>query len=174
MQMKRILMIVLLTCTTNTLVVAQEMHEGTNLLSLGVGGVPGIGANLSYDHGLLETWGPGVLTIGAFAGGDSKTERLEQGGITYTHMKWFFAPRVTYRYTIVPKWEIYGAAMLGIALDRFKYSNHFVVEARQQDENKLGFGLAAGGRYCLSPKLSVFTELGYNISYLNVGVSFDF
>lgn len=174
--MKKLLMVVLLLGLANSYAAAQEMEEGTNLLSLGIGGVPGIGANLSYDYGLVEGWGPGIFTIGAFAGGDSQTETYKNGGITYTHMKWFFAPRITYRYTIAPKWEVYGAAMLGIALERFDYNNHFlpVEDYRRPDENHLDFGLAAGGRYCISDKFSVFTEIGYNVSYLNLGISFEF
>lgn len=154
---------------------AQKMKEDANLLSLGIGGVPGIGANLSYDYGLSDL-GPGVITIGAFAGGDTRLNTYNDGNNTgnYTRSEWFFAPRISYQYDITLKWEVYAAFMAGIFLERYHYSNHLNVENRRKGGNSFSVAITAGVRYTISQKFAVFLEAGKNISYLNLGISFNF
>lgn len=139
---------------------AQEMQRGMSLFNVGLGLIDGYGyhsswgLNVSYDYGLVDTWGPGIFTIGAYAGFDAWTKR------------WGIAPRVTYRYAINNSFEVFGTAMLGA---------YIRIQRKPKDDKIYSlFSSTVGCRYSFTRNLSVFGEIGYGISFLNGGLSFSF
>ncbi|MDR0618279.1 MAG: hypothetical protein LBG17_00075 [Bacteroidales bacterium] len=116
--------------------------------------------NAVYDYALAKVW-KGTFTIGGYAG-------LGFGVWgTYSNGGWLYMPlmaRTTYRFNVVvPQWEVYGGAMLGMGL-----FFHNGVTA--------GFagGLLAGTSYYFTEHFGLNLEFigGYGASYLNFGVKF--
>ncbi len=164
--MKRFFVVLMVMCTVGiSMSHAQEMKKGMSLFNAGLGFVPGIGFNLSYDYGLVDKWGPGIFTIGGFVGYENWGK--SHSGYDYRANAFVFAPRATYRYAINKSFEVYGASMLGAIV--YSYSKDFNNKA-----SDVYFAIVAGCRYSFSPNISVFAEVGYNISYLNGGLSFAF
>ena len=140
---------------------AQEMTKGMSLGNISLGLIPGIGLGGSYDYGLIDTWGPGIFTIGASIGFNNYSKNSEVRG---TH--WSFAPRATYRYAISRTFEVYGVAMIGAWFTTYsKYEGN---------DSSPFFGISAGCRYTFMDNLSLFGEIGYNVSFLNGGLSIAF
>ena len=163
--MKKFFVVLMIVCTAgSSTLYAQEMKKRMSLGNIGVGFVPGIGLNASYDYGLVDTWGPGIFTIGGFAGFHHCGGSSGLGN--YRETAFAFAPRATYRYAINEAFEVYATAMLGGIL--YSYSKHL------NNKSDIFFGTTAGCRYTFSQNLSLFGEIGYNISFLNGGLSISF
>ena len=149
---------------------AQEMKKGMSLFNAGLGFLPGVGLNASFDYGLVDDWGPGIFTVGGFAGFGT-WGRMWVNSYAYRETTLAFSPRATYRYAIDRSFEVYGAAMLG-ALIRL-YSR--TLPDGRNGTNGVFFGCVAGCRYTFSGNISVFSEIGFNdIAFLNGGLSFSF
>lgn len=159
--MRKTLLSILMSVMLTTAAYSQQMEKGANLISAGVGLFSGFGANVAYDYGVIDEWGPGIFTVGGFIGGSSKSET------GYNRNRWFFAPRATYRYTLNDKVELYGAAMIGIRVT--SYSN-----IDRSSTSGIDLAIAAGCRYNFGPNISGFAEMGNNVNLLNVGISFAF
>jgi hypothetical protein len=165
--MKKFIISLAVICAMNVSVSqAQEMSKGTSLFNVGLGLVPGWGLNVSYDYGLVDTWGPGIFTIGGYVGYGSWGKTYGIIG-DYRVNSFSFAPRATYRYAINPSFEVYGTVMLGAVV--YSYSKYL------DNSNGVFFSTTAGCRYTFGSNISVFAETGYHvISYLNGGLSFSF
>jgi hypothetical protein len=166
--MKRVFIVLVAICTIGISVShAQEMKKGMSLFNVGLGFVPGIGVNASYDFGLVDKWGPGIFTIGGYVGYETWGKTYSGFG-DYRVNAFAFAPRATYRYAINKSFEVYGASMLGAIV--YSYSKDY-----NDDSGNVFFTVVAGCRYSFSNSMAVFAEVGYNdLSYLNGGLSFAF
>lgn len=143
---------------------AQKMRKGLGICNIGVGFVPGIGANVSYDYGLVDTWGPGIFTVGGYIGFENNSHNKS---LDIRATRWGFSPRATYRYAINESFEVYGTAMLGALFISYSKLN----------DNSGGpfFATTAGCRYTFAGNISVFAEAGFNeLSFLNGGLSIAF
>jgi len=165
--MKRYLIALAVLCTISISVsYAQELTKGGNLLNVGVGVEPGFGFNVSYDYGLVDTWGPGIFTIGGFAGLQSR-KLTKSGFVDYRTNHIALAVRCSYRYQISDSFEVFGVAMTGFG--SHSYSKHF------DNENKAFWAVPiVGCRYTFASNISVFGEVGWSLSWLNGGLSFSF
>lgn len=144
---------------------AQQMEKGNSIINIGAGFAPGIGGSVSYDYGLVDTWGPGLFTVGGYVGINSWSHNIGYNMGSYRQNIWAFAPRATYRYSFFPNFEAYVSAMFGFGLYTYSselHSNSFFVFA----------GGTAGCRYSFTPSFSVFAEAGYSASYVTLGVNF--
>jgi hypothetical protein len=155
---------------------AQEMRNGMGLLNIGVGLLPGVGFNISYDYGLVDTWGPGVFTVGGYVGYGNwgASYRAKPHYIDYRVNAFAFAPRATYRYAVARSFEVYGAAMLG-AMMRFNSNAYYEHSNNKRSSGSVFSAVSVGCRYTFADNISVFGEMGYNdVSYLSGGLSFSF
>ena len=163
-----VVLAVLYTISTGALQAqALQMNKGSNLFSAGLGLVEGWGFNASFDHGLVDTWGPGLFTIGGFAGFQSWNRNIILLG-KYSVNNYAFAVRCTYRYYINHSFEVYGAAMTG--LKTVSYSENW----GGTDKVRPFQAVIGGCRYSFAPNISVFGEVGGSLSFLNGGLSFTF
>ena len=168
--MKKIFKILAIICAMNAGVLqAQEMENGMSLFNVGFGMIPGWGINVSYDYGIIDTWGPGVLTVGGYVGYGNwwKVFSISKTSHHVNVFSFAFAPRVTYRYSIEPSFEIFGTLMFGAAV--FKYSGLF------DKGSKSYITTTAGCRYSFGEHFAVFAETGYNeTSCLSIGLTYAF
>ncbi|MDR1154032.1 MAG: hypothetical protein LBL04_04920 [Bacteroidales bacterium] len=138
---------------------AQEMKKGMSLFCVGMGLFPGVGLNSSYDYGLVDDRGFGILTVGGYSGYENWGKAYAGFGGRRANT-FVLAPRATYRCTVNRTFELYAAAMLGAALDK---------------DSGVFSSIIAGCRYTFVDGLSIFSEAGYNrIAYLNGGLCLAF
>lgn len=147
---------------------AQQIKKDVGLLNIGIGLVPGIGANFGYDYGLVDTWGPGIFTVGGLVGINTWSNSYRYtnaNGHKYRQTMIAIAPRATYRYVFDNQpFEVYGTVVLGLAINTYnRYYSTFL--------SFLG-GASVGGRYFIDDNFSLFVEVGYTSTVLSAGISF--
>lgn len=165
---------------------AQEFQKGTNVISAGIGLGSSIlsysGASqspalsLQYERGVWDIGGPGVISLGAYAG----YKGYSFSGADYSE-KWHYTVlgvRSAYHYNglNVDKLDLYGGAMLSYNLLSFSYtaSNGYNISGAGSYGSNVGLSLYVGARYFFTDQLAVLAELGYGVAYLNVGIAAKF
>ncbi len=123
---------------------------------------------LAADAGLWEL-GPGILTVGGEFGWDYSAYKHTEYEQQYTdkYMSLTIAARSTYHYGWnVRGLDTYGGIALGgrIPVYHDGYYNH--------PGFGLGGGFFAGASYFFTPVIGVNAEVGYNITYAQVGMVF--
>lgn len=170
---------------------AQEFKKGTNVVSAGIGLGSSIlsytGAsqtpalNLQYERGVWDIGGPGVVSLGGYAGykGYSYSGKVN----TYSYsQKWHYTVigvRSAYHYNGLDakKLDVYGGVMLAYNLLSYSYSDNTGtgnVAGTGSYGSTAGFSLYVGGRYFFSNNIAVLAELGYGVSYLSIGIAAKF
>ena len=143
---------------------------GTIIGSARVGFLPGIGANISGDYVLVDSWWKGHFTVGGFFG--------------YNHRKYFgydnywsnlaLLPRATYGLNITNEFEVHAGMLTGVAIRGYRS-----VSQEPHYQNYVVFEIAgiAGARYRLIGDLYADFEVYLypgSMSCLNLGVSYMF
>jgi hypothetical protein len=144
--------------------------------------------NISYEQALKAPVGPGLIGIGGFLGYQRSV--LRNDNYFYDNHKYYYEHLWTYMFLAVraayhadalvfEKGEIYFGAALGLRFNTYRYYNNSPDPHKQNYEVREGsiaprFSVFAGGRYYLTNNLGAFMELGYGISYLNLGLSIKF
>ncbi|GAA4013218.1 hypothetical protein GCM10022408_27680 [Hymenobacter fastidiosus] len=164
-------------------------RKGTTMVNLGVGLGLGYGyygtvkstpaMSLSVEHGFIEGVGPGTIGIGGLIG--YKGYHYDYPGTSYK-ASWtniLVSARGTYHYNILnnPKLDTYGGVSLGLRLQRRKDTYFDTVTELQGYSNSNAYvtsGIFVGARYFLTDNLGAFTEVGYDMNYLKLGVTARF
>jgi len=191
MKYKLTLLFVVIMCTTINLT-AQEMVKGTNFLSLGVGpsnnyygfysgGTPAV--RFAFDHGFREA-GPGVITLGGAVGFFTKFYK----GVTshqyqtyyYTEHRTYLSAtfRVGYYYNFgklikAPQLNAYAGIGTGVLQCFYSYTGAYNPNSIDNGGALLLLNIYFGANYFLSKKFALFTEFGYDISYVTLGMTFN-
>lgn len=80
--------------------------------------------------------------------------------------------------TTLNRWEVYGGMMAGYGISRVEIREIGQQKSPEPSEKytkeKVYLSAFLGGRYAVTPKLGVFTELGLGVSVLTGGVSWRF
>lgn len=156
---------------------AQEFKVGTNVINGGVGfggsfgnyttSSQSLGLNISYERGIWELPGPGVVSLGAYVGTKTYTYDYLGGNDKWSYT--IIGVRGAYHYNglEVENLDVYGGAMISYNILSFKgNSNSF--------NSKPGVTGFIGGRWFFLDNLAVFAEAGYGVAYFTVGASFRF
>ena len=160
---------------------AQVYEKGTNVASAGIGlgssiagytyGSQTPGISLQYERGIAEA-GPGVISLGGYLGFKSYKYNY---GTDFTE-KWKYTIigiRGAYHLTglNVENLDLYGGLMLSYNI--LSYSDNSGVSHGSYG-SAAGFSAFVGGRYYFAKTLAVMAELGYGVSYLNLGLALKF
>jgi len=165
---------------------AQEFKTGDNVLSLGLGIGSTLGSygyssqtpaiSIQYEHGQWDVGGPGTISLGGYLGFKS----FKYESFDYSE-KWNYTVigiRSAYHYNglKVEHLDVYGGLMLSydIVSYSFESSNPLWDPYKGDYANSIGLSLYVGGRYYFSSNISGFLELGYGVSYLNIGGCYKF
>ncbi|HRE52896.1 MAG TPA: hypothetical protein PK339_15855 [Flavitalea sp.] len=160
---------------------AQVFEKGTNMVNVGVGfgtALGGLGTarpaiSASYEHGLWDIGGPGVISLGGYIGNTG----YKYNGVGY-RQKWNYTivgARAAYHYngfSNAENFDLYGGLMLSYNI--VSYSDNAGSGLNNAYGSGLGLTGFIGGRYLFTDNIGAFAELGYGVSVLNVGVSFKF
>lgn len=172
---------------------AQAAYQlGDNVISVAAGFGTSYGAftygkqtpafSLQYERGLWQA-GPGVISLGGYLGYKSYQYSGSFLGFSYQE-KWnytIFGVRGAWHLqnfegTELQKWDLYGGAMLGYFNLNYTYSDNDPSIDYNDINYSSSVGLSAflGARYFFTPKLAAQGEIGYGISYLNLGLAYKF
>jgi hypothetical protein len=177
--------------------------EGTHIINLGIGfgGVRyyygSLGSGYSYKSSPAfsatyeQAWpkklGPGFLGIGAYLGYKNSSSRYDYSywndDYYYEH-RWNYymvAARGVYHWDVLnaKNAEVYGGVLIGLRVTTYAYETNdtdpFVSRYERKDSGvRPVYSLFAGARWYFVPKVALFAEAGYGISYITGGFSFKF
>ena len=164
---------------------------GTNAVNLGIGlgNRYGYGSGLlggsssvspalsvSYERGILPL-GPGVLGVGAFVGYQGASYDLG-GGDKWKYTDLIVTLRGAFHYPVLPKFDAYGGLSLGLRHLGVSFSgpsgSFYNSLGSQASANEAAMNLFVGGRYFFTSGIGAFAELGYDQTYLKVGLTAKF
>ena len=154
---------------------------GTIIAGAHVGFLPGIGANLTGDYVLVDSWWMGHFTAGAYAGFNWIPYRDLTSEVRFGFTNWSLMPRATYGLNILDELEVHVGAMAGINIQH--WPNQYFTNL-----NYVQFchGEFVGARYMFTDNLGVEAEIGYSSNIgsrgydpygmctFNVGVTYQF
>lgn len=162
---------------TATSLSAQEFIQGTNVINLGVGlgGAYGsyttssqsVGLSASFERGIWEVPGPGVVSLGGFLGYKTYSYDYFGGNDKWTYT--VIGVRGAYHYNglNVENLDLYGGAMVSYRIVSYSGS----VGSYGSKPGATGF---VGARWFFAENFAVFAEGGYGFAFLSAGVSFRF
>jgi len=189
--MKRIALVLFIATLFTTTTRAQFFEKGTNVVSAGIGlgghfgsytyGSQTPGLSVQYERGIWDVGGPGVISLGGYAGIKSYKYSGSSGGYHFDE-KWNYTvigARSAYHYNALnnEKFDVYGGLMLSYNILSYKYSDNSgssVFKGSGSYGSNLGLSAFVGGRYLFTDNIGAFAELGYGVSYLTLGVAFKF
>jgi hypothetical protein len=185
---KSVLFSIVLITTINAK--AQTYEVGTNTISAGIGlgssiadgytyksQTPGLG--LQYEHSFWEA-GPGVVSLGAYLGIKGYKYAFDNGAGLKVNEKWNYniaGIRGAWHFTglNIENLDLYAGLMLSYDDLSFSYSDnqggHYGGSKYNSDAQLTAF---AGARYYFAGNLGAFAELGYGVSFLNIGLTYKF
>ncbi|TGE21779.1 hypothetical protein E5K00_16055 [Hymenobacter aquaticus] len=164
-------------------------QKGSTVANLGIGVGIGYGyygtvkstpaMSLSVEHGIKEGVGPGTIGIGGLVG--YKAYHYDYPGTSYKS-KWtniIVSARGTYHYNVLqnPKLDTYGGISLGVRIQKWTDSYYDDVPELRGYNTSMAYlttGIFVGARYYFTDNIGAFTELGYDMNYLKVGLSARF
>lgn len=168
---------------------AQFFEKGTNVISAGVGLGGSFGSytygsqtpaiSLQYEKGMWDIGGPGVISLGGYAGIKGYKNSGSSGSYHYSE-KWNYTVigvRSAYHYNGIKneKFDVYGGLMLSYNILSYKFTDNSGGSSTYRGGNygsNLGLSAYAGARYLFTDNLGAFAELGYGVSYLTLGVAY--
>lgn len=160
---------------------AQNYEEGDMNLNAGIGigsamtgdlKLPPISA--SFEYGLAENIGVGVYFGYATAGEEYNLSNGNSYRWDYQYI--VMGARGAYHFFAEDNFDAYGGLMLGFNLASASFSSDDIEERFVEEVDAGGFtySLFAGARYYFNYRFGVFGELGYGVSFLNLGVTLGF
>ena len=155
---------------------------GTSVVNLGLGlgthYTYGIGTgtsvspafSASFERGLVAV-GPGIVGVGLFAGYQSAS--YEYLGYKDKFTDIIITARAAFHYPLLDKLDTYGGAGLGLRRVGFSpgFSGPTTVD---YGSTGMVLGLFVGGRYYFTDSIGAFAELGYDQTFLKVGLAVKF
>lgn len=162
-------------------------EEGTNALNLGIGigSVYSFGAgffdgsssvspaiSLSYERGIRPI-GPGILGIGGYVGYQGASYDLG-GGDKIKYSDILVTVRGAFHYPVTAEFDAYGGVGIGIRHGSTSYEGDFFDGTSSASYNDFVTGIFAGGRYFFTDNIGAFGEVGYDQSFLKVGLTAKF
>ena len=144
---------------------------GTIIAGAHVGFLPGVGANISGDFVIVDSWWRGHFTVGGYAGYNHRWYAHRE----YAWSNFAVLPRATYGLNITDDFEVHAGMLAGMGYCGYNY-----LDANNQIhfDHKFIFDIGgiAGCRYRLVGNLYADAELNYtrSMNYINIGVSYVF
>jgi hypothetical protein len=187
MKIKNVLLAALIICSF-IFVNAQPVAKGDKVLNLGIGlgstlysgtyyksTVPPVSASFEIVTKDDMFGGKGALGFGGYLGYSAfkyeDTYAGETWGWKYTNV--IIGPRGYLHYNFVDKLDTYTGLLIGYWISSSKsYGTYSYGSAGSY--GGVTWSWFVGGRYFFTEKFAAMAELGYGISYLNLGIALKF
>ncbi|MFM9056275.1 MAG: hypothetical protein ACKOQY_06250 [Bacteroidota bacterium] len=155
----------------------QLFNEEASFYHIGLGvGSPYVysGSSLTVPpiHGSFEIAVSDRIGVGGLIGYTASREKFGIGSRDWSYF--ILGARGAYHFLEHEHFDAYGGLMLAynIASSRFNLTDSNAKEPTAPTASGIFLGAFVGGRYQFNKKLGAFAELGYNISWLSVGLSY--
>jgi hypothetical protein len=165
---------------------SQAFVKDTKVVALGVGlgsslgsfnyssQIPGL--SIQYEQGVWEAGDVGIISLGGYLGYKSFSMTSAAGNFEATS-KWNYTivgARSAFHYHGIDndKVDLFGGLMLSYNFLNYSYSDNTGLTNNSSGNlgNSAGFTIYVGGRYFFTDNFAGFAELGYGVSYLNLGL----
>ncbi|MBC8084031.1 MAG: hypothetical protein H7Z21_12540, partial [Hymenobacter sp.] len=171
---------------------AASFAAGSMAVNLGVGLGIGYGYGLGYngsaksspaislsaERGIVEGIGPGVISVGGLVGykGYSYKWAVLDQSYKATWSNIYVAARGAYHYNFTdnPRVDTYAGVSLAARIEKYSDNWSGTTLTNSYGGTSLEAGIFLGGRYLFTDKVGAFAELGYDMSYLKLGVTSKF
>ncbi len=149
-----------------------------NVLYSGIGyktSVPPL--SISGEYGVVDgIGGKGSIGVGAYLGYSASKWEDSYYGTTwgYKYSNLIIAARGTFHYPLIDKLDTYAGVMIGANIaSSSTYGNAYLGYIGTTSSAGGGglFSFLVGARYYLTPNFAGMLELGYGISYINLGIA---
>ncbi|MGB7393107.1 MAG: hypothetical protein WA913_01810 [Pricia sp.] len=159
---------------------AQEFNQGTNVINagFGIGGSfspigsanAGLGLSASYERGIWEVGGPGVISLGGYLGTTAYDGDLGFGNDDFDWRYYILGFRGAYHFNglNVDNLDVYGGAMLSLNIASYDGPNDIDIDTFPSGS------IYVGGRWYFTENFGVFAEAGYGVAFLTLGAAFRF
>lgn len=180
--MKRSLLAIAIAIMFSLSSFAQEFEEGDKILNLGIGfgsttyggslystAIPPVSASfeVGIKDGVLDE---GSIGVGGYLGFSRYKWEYLSWGYNYTNL--ILGARGVFHYPFMDKLDTYGGLLLGFRIVSSKEFGDAVFGYNYSATSSgLATSLFVGGRYYFSDNLAAMLELGYGISYINLGIA---
>jgi hypothetical protein len=180
--MKKFLLLLVIVCFSAAQLAGQDatFEKGDKVLNLGVG----IGSTL-YSGTLYKSGLPPISASLEFGVNDEVIDKVVIGVgpyIGYSSYKWsnyykytnmVLGARGLLHYPLANKLDTYAGLLLGYNIVTVKDLDPYIGDFSGSSSG-IAWSLFIGGRYYFSDAFAVMAELGYGITYLNLGVALKF
>jgi hypothetical protein len=167
-----------------SLVKAQTFEKGDAVLNIGIGAGSAYGlatgasvwpgVNASLEYGVYQLKKVGVFSIGGITSWQHAWSGYTGNDVTWN--EFYFGARSAFHLSIleVDNLDVYGGITLGIrSHSEPVWDPHTNRDVNHYKVDPFG-GLFVGGRWYFTPSFGVFSELGYDVSWLKAGISLKF
>ncbi len=182
--MKKLLITLSISVLSSVFVLAQEsvFNVGDKVVNIGIGlgstyysglyyksTIPPI--SISYEKGIVgDVLEKGTIGIGAYLGYSGY--KWDYFGVGWRYNTIILGARGAFHYPILEKLDTYTGILLGYQLVSSKRFGDSDPEVNYTTRgSQVAWSWFAGGRYYFSDKLAGMLELGYGITYLNLGIA---
>ena len=163
--------------------------KGDKVINLGVGlptylGGSGYSMSMplisgSFEYGIVDNLidGKASVGVGGYVGYTANKytyKYLDNFGYKYSYF--IIGPRGAFHYSPIPALDAYGGGMFGytvIGSSSFGTFHESDTKYNVNDSN-ISYSVFVGARYYFADGISAFTELGYGIAPIEIGISFKF
>ena len=166
---------------------AQEFQKNTDVLNFGLGFGSALYASgynmtlpplsVSYEKGIVDGLidGNGAIGVGGYFGITGSKDSYRDYNYNYTSKYTYFVlgARGAFHYHFVDNLDAYAGLMLGINVISSSVSGDTPVNYSASNGGFTG-SFFLGGRYYFNPQWAAMLELGYGVSYINLGVAYRF
>lgn len=182
--MKKIVLVLTIVLLSLSQLIAQTstFEKGDKAINLGIGiGSPlysGVGnkgsippLSVSYETGVVDNvFDKGVIGVGGYLGYQSY--KWSYAGWGWKYSDFIISARGTFHYPLIEKLDTYTGLMLGYNIVTAKEFGNTFFGSNNYSASTGGFVAAwfVGARYYFNNNFGVMGELGYGITYLNLGI----
>lgn len=162
---------------------AQIFEVGQKDLSFGIGfGSPWVNTgyystippiSAAFDYGLRDDYGPGVISVGGYAGIAGYRYEYPSIDFGWTYTTAIFMGRAAYHYSFTDNLDTYAGMGVGFrTVTSSEYGTKPEEGTYVADSGlKMAGTLYFGAKYYFADNFAGYAELGYGISIFTLGVS---
>ncbi|MBI9068661.1 MAG: hypothetical protein JEZ09_15295 [Salinivirgaceae bacterium] len=135
--------------------------------------VPPISA--SFELGILDNiLDKGSVGVGGYVGYASYKWEYDWYGTTwgYKYTNFILGPRGSFHYPLLDKMDSYAGLMLGVEVVSGKEFGTSIPGTTNDASTGLVYQWYVGARYYVTDNIAGMLELGYGISYFNIGIAY--
>lgn len=130
--------------------------------------------SVSFDYGMREDIGPGIIGIGAYIGASSYRFEFPNTDYGFTYNTAIIMGRASYHYCFANRLDTYGGIGIGFRLVGNSIYGTYpaLFEPPADDSFVPAVNIYVGSKYYFSPSIAAFAEVGYGLTYFTLGATF--